>query len=736
MMFVRRKTRNPGRITFARIELFVVVPIIAALPHVVAGAADPLNQPDLAPVEAKAPPAHAPVELVRDGRAAAVVYVAPPVSAFQRKRAFETLLKELVEVVRLSTGATLPVVDEMPAPGQPAIVIGDCDASRAAGIEARTLPYEGFVVKTAANRVFLVGSTRKLEYETEMAHHGKVWPSAVANEGDAWAVADFLERFVGVRWYWPAEALGRSLVETPSLAVPPVHYHDAPVFRFRDFGLFKRVRTIASKDFYVGRWFDRQKPALPVPAGVEVLTPPWAQLREGCSWPYQISVHSLPVSEERPLCSQALIDYMLKGAEQYWDRNETHGGYLVGGGRVYVTPDSIHVSYPDAGVNPDHVHEEFRPLLKAGTWGGASHVMGLTVKMLAEQVARRWPEKKVLYLPYWHYVTAPDIEFPANLEIQLCLTHTDGMAGMAEPRKRAMNDANIRAWSAQAGGRIGLWDYAGPCHNDTYAPLQHPHLVQQFYRQHREHVAGGFVDSTSSPVLWSRSAPTIYVWTRVLWNPDVNVDAVLDEWCRRLFAPAAGTTRELLKLMCDRWEKSAWTRSKGQSVGLGGAGVVFSDKWPPAVVKEMDALRRRALAELKNDPRARQRFQYWMGDGLWQAFLGEAELAWEDAGIIPRKPRITTFRFPHLDPPATGTIIKNIGGRDGEGNALRPFGREIRVTVPAGTDRTALRPHIYADVAAIHPESGRPQDFTKPVTYTVTYENGAAAQYVVYVTEE
>ena len=56
---------------------------------------------------------------------------------------------------------------------------------------------------------------------------------------------------------------------------------------------------------------------------------------------------------------------MLKGAEQYWDRNETHGGYLVGGGRVYVTPDSIHVSYPDAGVNPDHVHEEFRPLLKA-----------------------------------------------------------------------------------------------------------------------------------------------------------------------------------------------------------------------------------------------------------------------------------------------------------------------------------------------------------------------------------
>jgi len=239
----------------------------------------PLRQRDLSPVKTLSTTQHPPVSLVTDGRAEAVIYVAPSVGTHQRRRAFEVLLRELIEVIELSTGAKLPVVEEMPRPERPAIIIGDCAASREAGIDAAALLYEGFVVKTAPNRVFLVGSTRELEYAKEMAHHQARWPGPIANEGDAWAVADFLERFVGVRWYWPTDALGRSIVKADSLTVPPVHYGDSPVFRFRDFGLWGALRTIPSRDFRVGRWFDKHSPPLPVPEGVESLTPPYAQLR-------------------------------------------------------------------------------------------------------------------------------------------------------------------------------------------------------------------------------------------------------------------------------------------------------------------------------------------------------------------------------------------------------------------------------------------------------------------------
>lgn len=688
---------------------------------------EPLRQRDLSPVKALSTPQHGAVKLVTDGRAEAVVYVAPPSGTHQRGRAFKVLLGELLEVIEQSTGAKLPVIEEPPGPDRPAIVVGDCPASRAAGIEAADLPYEGFVVKTAPNRVFLVGSTRELDYAKEMIHHATRWPAPIANEGDAWAVADFLERFIGVRWYWPAEAMGRSIVRTKSLAIPPVHYTDAPVFRFRDFGLWGALRTIPatpSQDFRVGRWFDKESPVLPVPKGVKALTPPWAQLREGTSWPYQILVHSLPVSEDRPLCSRELIDYMLKGAEDYWERNDRKAWW--------VAPEAIHVSYPDHGVNVNHVKKEYRQFVQGWTWDRSSHVMGLTVKMLAEEVKRRWPQKKVVYLAYWDYVTAPDLDFPDNVAIQLCLTHTDGMAGMAEPRKRALNDANIRKWSEKARGRIGLWDYSGCGHTDTFAPVQHPRLIQAFYRQHKDHLAGSFID-TPSLALWSKGAPTVYVWMRLLWNPDADVDAILDEWCRRMFGPAAGTTRGLLELMCDCWEKSTWHKPKGESVGLGYRGVVFSDKWPPGVVKEMDELRRQALAELDGDPQAKQRFQYWLGDGLWAAFRGEAELAWEAAGVVPKKPQITAFGFAGVNPPAVGTVVENIGGSEPEGNPLYPFGREIRLTVPAGTNVTALRPTIAHSGASVRPESGAPQDFTRRVTYTVTGQNGVAAEYNVRV---
>lgn len=102
-------------------------------------------------------------------------------------------------------------------------------------------------------------------------------------------MADFLERFVGVRWYWPVKYDGRSVVKTRYLAVPPAHYRDAPVF-------LKRVYSSRWEENRLGsRWFDKTQPEQP--ALVKALDPkekierPLVFLRGGRSWPYQISVH-------------------------------------------------------------------------------------------------------------------------------------------------------------------------------------------------------------------------------------------------------------------------------------------------------------------------------------------------------------------------------------------------------------------------------------------------------------
>lgn len=60
--------------------------------------------------------------------------------------------------------------------------------------------------------------------------------------------------------------------------------------------------------------------------------------------------------------------------------------------------------------------------------------------------------------------------------------------------------------------------------------------------------------------------------------------------------------------------------------------------------------------------------------------------------------------------------------------------KNIVATVPFGTEVTSLVPVIsISDKATVEPDSGVPQDFTHPVMYTVTAEDGSCSSYLVVV---
>jgi hypothetical protein len=66
------------------------------------------------------------------------------------------------------------------------------------------------------------------------------------------------------------------------------------------------------------------------------------------------------------------------------------------------------------------------------------------------------------------------------------------------------------------------------------------------------------------------------------------------------------------------------------------------------------------------------------------------------------------------------------------GSAAGAIGEDtIAVTVPYGTDRTSLSPVILFDGSAVSPASGAAQDFTSPVSYRVTADDGSVRDYVV-----
>ncbi|WP_115869836.1 DUF5018 domain-containing protein [Marinoscillum furvescens] len=58
----------------------------------------------------------------------------------------------------------------------------------------------------------------------------------------------------------------------------------------------------------------------------------------------------------------------------------------------------------------------------------------------------------------------------------------------------------------------------------------------------------------------------------------------------------------------------------------------------------------------------------------------------------------------------------------------------VRITVPFGTDVKALAPILtISEKATVNPASETPQDFTTPVTYTVTAEDGTTQEWIVIV---
>jgi hypothetical protein len=58
-------------------------------------------------------------------------------------------------------------------------------------------------------------------------------------------------------------------------------------------------------------------------------------------------------------------------------------------------------------------------------------------------------------------------------------------------------------------------------------------------------------------------------------------------------------------------------------------------------------------------------------------------------------------------------------------------GQAITITLPYGTDLTALTPVIEFVGTAVDPASGTPQGFTGPVTYRVLAEDGSSLDYTV-----
>jgi len=148
--------------------------------------------------------------IVKDGRPTAVIVTA---DSAENPKVIEYAANELKYHIEKATGATLPIVKEGELPtvnrkyaGR--IYLGSCEAAKKAGVDASRLPPNSFIIKTSgSSNLFMAGKDGG--NDTPLHDH--------VDMGTLFAVYEFLEKQMAVRWLWPGK-LGEFVPQRKNVA--------------------------------------------------------------------------------------------------------------------------------------------------------------------------------------------------------------------------------------------------------------------------------------------------------------------------------------------------------------------------------------------------------------------------------------------------------------------------------------------------------------------------------------
>jgi hypothetical protein len=225
----------------------------------------------------------------------------------------------------------------------------------------------------------------------------------------------------------------------------------------------------------------------------------------------------------------------------------------------------------------------------------------LWANAVAAKVLLKYPDKWFGTLAYRELTDPPKPEIGVNDHIIPFMTQE--RLRWIDPKLREIDQQNTLKWSAVA-QHLGWYDYI---YGMTYCvPREWPHLAQEYLSWGAAHHVK-FYTSELYPN-WGEG-PKGWIFAKLLWNPNQDVDALLDDWYQHAAGPAAAPK---LKAYYSIWEKF-WTQDILEFKWWTGAGPYLpftSDAYladvPQSYVEQSDALLNAAY-ELADTPERKAR---------------------------------------------------------------------------------------------------------------------------------
>ena len=521
----------------------------------------------------------APLKIVENGQAKAKIVIPAEAGALEKYAAQE--LRGHIEAV---TGARLAVIPDTEPWEGAALHVGSTVSAKQYCVDGARLAPNAVLNARAGNRILLVGGDAPHVRESELFSRSQ------KAMGTLYAVYEFLERELGIRWYWPGR-LGSVLPKRATFAVGPLNWYHAPSYETRTvFYAVPNDPDISERELYA--WHRR--------------------IRLGGHGGSPIGMHSFNHWPEKFGRSNPEYFALQPGGERL-TQTISQGGHVCMSNpdvlrEVVREKSELFRKNPDLRFSPVMPGdsnglfycrcEACRKKLSSGKGpsGVASDAVWDFVNRAAAEIGKSAPGRFVTCCAYGDYLRRPGFALNPNVAVTLCMPkwpHCD-------PEYKKQYQALILEWQG-TGAALYAWDYwLSRYQRGVYgAPAVYPRILRELYLLDHGRIRGRAIElpnidgsgvSTHNWTDWVYDALNLYVAARLMWDIHSDVDRILEEFYPAFYGPAAAAMKEFHESL-----EAAWRRQNPLEPWDWEA--CYRRVYPPAFVDRMMGLLRQAVRE-------------------------------------------------------------------------------------------------------------------------------------------
>ena len=191
--------------------------------------------------------------LVKSGIPEATIILAQ-----QPTRAAQFAAFELQHHIKLITGAAIPIVRDGESVSGIKLLVGESKGTRILGLTNDGFKEQEYLIKFTRNAIVFMGSDKAdftaVTYDLKNLSCMSTWPGFWDERSTTYAVYDFLMKFCGVRWFNPTDT-GTIIPKVGTLTVHGQDIRRQPFFEYRD-SMGACGDNVDLYDTFIGLWND------------------------------------------------------------------------------------------------------------------------------------------------------------------------------------------------------------------------------------------------------------------------------------------------------------------------------------------------------------------------------------------------------------------------------------------------------------------------------------------------